>query len=67
MKRPHDVFHVSKIKRYNKQVNDMGPLSIVIDADGNVEQEAEILDKKRENRRALYLVRFEGDPVTEAI
>lgn len=68
MKKAHDVFHVSKLKPYMRSLNTSGPLSVVIGADGNVEQEVvAVLDKKRENRRVFYLVQFEGDPKEEAI
>lgn len=44
------------------------PLTIVIDADGNQEQKFDaILEKKKEGRRVLCLVRFDGDSDSEAI
>lgn len=52
IKRAHNVFHVSKLNPYKEQVDDPGNLYILIDVDGNVEQEvSKILDKKREERR----------------
>ncbi len=45
--RAHNVFHVSKLKAYHMPGKGPGPLSVVVDADGNVEQEvAAILDRK---------------------
>lgn len=67
MKKAHNVFHVSKLKKFiGKEIQ--GTIDIVIDADGTSEQEvAEILDKKRIGRKLHYLVRFEGDPESEAL
>eukprot|EP00171_Calliarthron_tuberculosum_P004604 IDg4604t1 len=68
MKRAHNIVHSSKLKRYYRPANETGPLDIVIDAHGTVEQEVSaILDKKRINRSIHYLTLFEGDPVTEAV
>ena len=63
MKKAHNVFHVSKWKPYKRPCEDQGPISVVIGADGTVEQEVQsIIGKKRVNRRLHYLVLFEGDP-----
>ena len=68
MKRAHNVFHVSKLKQYQPRGDDTGRMEVVIDAEGNVEDVvAEILDKKRQDRKTWYLVRFYGDPKSEAI
>lgn len=68
MKRAHNVFHVSKLKKYVREENDISSLSVVIDADGNVEQEVKaILDKKKSRRRIYYLVQFEHDAPEDAI
>lgn len=68
MKRSHNVFHLSKLKRYHPPVGQDGPTTVVIDADGTTEQVViGILDKKRERRRVYYLVQFEGQPTSEAI
>ena len=68
MPRAYNVFHVSKLKKYVRSDHETGPLSVVIDADGTTEQEViAILSKKRENRKAMYLVQFEGDPDCEAV
>ena len=68
MKRAHNVFHVSKLKRFHRRDDEDGPLNVVIDADGTEEQEvSEIIGKKREKRKMYYLVRFEGDSEEEAI
>ena len=68
MKRANNVYHVSKLKPYQKRPQDKGPVSVVIDTDGNVEQIlSAILDKKRENRRVFYVVQFEGDMEADAI
>lgn len=41
---------------------------MVIDADGNVEQEFKaILDKKKSRRKIYYLVQFENDAPEDAI
>lgn len=39
MRRAHNVFHVSKLKKYVRFDEDISTLSVVIDADGTVEQE----------------------------
>lgn len=68
MKKAHNVFHVSKLKKFIRDENDKSSLSVVIDAEGNVEQEViAILDKKKVKRRVYYLVQFEGDSLEEAI
>ena len=70
MKRKHNVFHVSKLKPYNRPSNEVGGVtpSVVIDAGGNKEQIVHrILDKKRENRRVFYLVQFYGDAEEDSI
>ena len=68
MKRAHNVFHVSKLKKYVPTTSDSRNLDVVIDASGTVEQEVErILDKKRMGRRVFYLVLFSGDAEHEAI
>ena len=68
MKKAHDVVKVDKLKPYNRSTKQSGPLSVVVDADGNVEQEVfAILDKKRKNQRVYYLVQFESDAVSDAI
>ncbi len=68
MKRDHNVVHVSKIKKYIRPANESGPVSVVIDTDSNVKQEAtKILDKKREGRRVYYPTLFEGDAESDAI
>ena len=68
MKKAHNVFHVSKLRQYKEPLGRKGPLSVVIDSDGNVEQEVKaILDKKREKRRIYYLVQFMDDPESEAV
>jgi len=67
MKKAHNVFHVSKLKLYKQRKQDAGLMDVVVDADGNEEQAvAEILQKKHENRRVKYLVRFEGEDASEA-
>ena len=68
MKRAHNVFHVSKLKKYNgdKDVSDLIP--ITVDADGTQEFEVKaIVGKKKQNRRIFFLVQFEGKPREEAI
>ncbi len=56
MPRAHNVFHISKLKKYYHPENESGPLSITVDADGTVEQEVKaILGKKRINRTVHYL------------
>ena len=68
MKRAHNVFHVSKLRHYKQPLGRKGSLSVVIDADGTVEQEVHaILDKKRDNRRIYYLVQFIDYHVSEAV
>ena len=48
MKRAQNNFHVAKLKAFHRCSDAPGPLSVVINADGNVEQEAfEILAKKK--------------------
>lgn len=68
MKRAHALFHVSKLKPFHHRNDDTSNLNVIIDANGTEEQlVAEILAKKRENRRVYYLVRFDGDIPSEAI
>ena len=68
MQRAHNVFHVSKLRKYKEPLGRKGPLSVVIDADGTVEQEVEaILRKKKHQRRIYYLVQFMDDPESEAV
>ena len=68
MKRAHNTFHVSKLKAFHRSPDETGPLSVVIDADGNVEQKVfAILAKKRERRKIHYLVQFDGESPSEAI
>lgn len=67
LKRAHNVFHVSKLKKYQK-TKGQNKMEVVIDGDGTVEEEVqEIMDKKRENNAIWYLVRFYGDEESEAI
>lgn len=48
MKRAHNVFLVSNLIAFHRCEGDSSPLTIVIDDDGNQEQEADaILDKKK--------------------
>ena len=68
MKRKHNVFHVSKLKPYNRPSNEVGTPSVFIDAGSNKEQIVHrIFNKKRENRRVLYLVQFYGDAEEDLI
>lgn len=68
MSKAHNVFHVSKLKKFVRGPADQGSLSVVIDPEGNVEQEViAILNKKRVKRRIFYLVQFEGDEVEDSI
>ncbi len=67
MPRAHNVFHISKLKKYCRPENESGPLCIIVDADGTVEQEVKaILGKKRIKRTVHYLVQFEDEPESEA-
>lgn len=46
VKRAHNVFHASKLKRFHRRENGSGPLNVIIDVDGREEQDvAEVLDK----------------------
>ena len=68
MRRAHNVFHVSKLRRYNHDGNGNEPLPIVIDADGTIEQEvSRILQRKKFKRQWQYLVLVAGDPESEAV
>lgn len=65
---PSNVFHLSKLKPYHCSENDSGPLSSVIDVDG-IEQKvvSSVLNKKREYRGVCYLIKFLGQPKSEAV
>lgn len=66
MKKAHNVFHVSQLRKFNRREGDHKSLSIVIDAQGTVEQEVTaVLDTRKNNRRRQYLVQFEGESVEE--
>lgn len=68
MKKAHKVFHLSRWKLFHRRKGDEGSIPVVIDTEGNVEQEfIAILDKKKENRSVFYLVQFEGDSVEDAV
>lgn len=68
MKKVHNVFLVSRLKRFHRLEGEKGSFSVVIDTEGNIEQEViTILNKKKENRRVFYLVQFEGDSVEDTV
>ena len=68
MKRSHNVFHVSKLKKYVKEGKAKGPMSVVVDPEGTTEQVVTaILDKKRSGRQVFYLTLFDNDPKSEAV
>lgn len=51
-KRLQNVFHVSKVKQYLRPENEKITLSVVIDAEGNIEHEVKkILDKRKSRRK----------------
>ncbi len=67
MRRSHNVFHVSKLKKYERADED-GSMNVVIDAKGTTEQVVTaILDKKKENRKVYYLVQFDRQAEADAI
>ncbi|CDF35428.1 unnamed protein product [Chondrus crispus] len=67
LKRAHNVFHVSKLKKYQQQEG-QNNMEVIIDGDGTVQEEVqEIMDKKKEDNAIWYLVRFYGDEESEAI
>lgn len=65
--RAHNVFHGSKLKRYERSKCATRILKIVIIADGDEEYEFHyILDKARESRLIYYLVQFVGKQEPES-
>lgn len=68
MKWVNGVFHVTKLKKYFRAEIFNTNLSVVIDAEGSVEQEVKkILDKKLSRRKIYYLVQFKHDTKEDAI
>lgn len=67
MTRSHDFFHVPKLKKYHRSELETGPLPIVEDADGEIEQEvARSLDNENKIRCLYYLLQFVGEPQSDA-
>lgn len=68
MKQAHNVFHVSKLKKYHKPLDENNLVSVTIDTDGTQEHVVKtILGKKKEGRRVFYLVQFENDSTANAV
>lgn len=68
MKKAYNVFHVSKRRPYHPSNTSAGPVQVVIDTSGAVEDAVRaILDKKKVRRRVYYITQFEGEPTSEAI
>ena len=68
MKRAHNMFHDSKLKKYYQKNDEVGLVPITIDADGTQGFEVKlILDIKKEKRRVYFRVQFEGEPEEEAV
>lgn len=66
MAHAHNVVHVSRLKPYEKDELQDG-VDIIIDADGNVEQEVEtILQHRGPKRDREFLVKFVGHPDKDA-
>lgn len=57
MRRAHDVFHISKLKVFYSDQE--GPLDILINNEGGIEQEVlALLGKKKFTMKIYYLVQF---------
>lgn len=67
MKRAHNIFHVSRLKPYGNWDIRKG-VDVVINADGEIEQEIESIFKhKGTKRKRQYFVKFVGQEEVDAI